>query len=72
MQMIHDDLPGTTFSNPDQHGEYASEKMAALTGTLTHAGRGHLSQLRAQRLALAASQIRGQLLSIAILSSRLC
>ena len=40
MQMIHDDLPGTTFSNPDQHGEYASEKMAALTGTLTHAGRG--------------------------------
>ncbi|WP_453912160.1 transposase [Vogesella fluminis] len=31
MQMIHDDLPGTTFSNPDQRGEYNSEKMAALT-----------------------------------------
>jgi len=29
--MIHDELPGTTFSNPDQRGEYASEKMAALT-----------------------------------------
>ncbi|EOA3724446.1 Mu transposase C-terminal domain-containing protein, partial [Pseudomonas aeruginosa] len=31
MQMIHDELPGTTFSNPNQRGEYASEKMAALT-----------------------------------------
>ena len=31
MQMIHDELPGTTFSNPDQRGKYASEKMAALT-----------------------------------------
>jgi putative transposase len=31
MQMIHDELPGTTFSNPEQRGEYASEKMAALT-----------------------------------------
>jgi len=31
MQMIHDELPGTTFSNPDQRGEYASEKVAALT-----------------------------------------
>jgi putative transposase len=31
MQMIHDDLPGTTFSNPGQRGEYASEKMASLT-----------------------------------------
>jgi putative transposase len=31
MQMIHDELPGTTFSNPDQRGEYVSEKMAALT-----------------------------------------
>jgi putative transposase len=31
MQMIHDELPGTTFSNPDQRGEYASDKMAALT-----------------------------------------
>ncbi|TVT57867.1 MAG: DDE-type integrase/transposase/recombinase [Azoarcus sp. PHD] len=31
MQMIHDELPGTTFSNPDQRGEYASEKMATLT-----------------------------------------
>lgn len=31
MQMIHDELPGTTFSNPDQRGEYDSEKMAALT-----------------------------------------
>ncbi len=31
MQMIHDELPRTTFSNPDQRGEYASEKMAALT-----------------------------------------
>lgn len=31
MQMIHDELPGTTFSNPGQRGEYASEKMASLT-----------------------------------------
>lgn len=31
MQMIHDELPGTTFSNPLQRGEYQSEKMAALT-----------------------------------------
>ena len=31
MQMIHDELPGTTFSNPGQRGEYDSEKMAALT-----------------------------------------
>ena len=31
MQMIHDELPGTTFSNPGQRGEYASEKRAALT-----------------------------------------
>ncbi len=31
MQMIHDELPGTTFSNPYQRGEYNSEKMAALT-----------------------------------------
>ena len=31
MQMIHDELPGTTFSNPGQRGEYLSEKMAALT-----------------------------------------
>ncbi len=31
MQMIHDDLPGTTFSNPGQRGEYDAEKMAALT-----------------------------------------
>lgn len=31
MQMIHDELPGTTFSNPGARGEYASEKMAALT-----------------------------------------
>ncbi len=31
MQMIHDDLPGTTFSNPGQRGEYVSENMAALT-----------------------------------------
>lgn len=31
MQMIHDDLPGTTFSNPGQRGDYNSEKMAALT-----------------------------------------
>ena len=31
MQMIHDELPGTTFSNPGQRGEYSSEKMAALT-----------------------------------------
>ncbi|MBW6299849.1 hypothetical protein KZ875_31930, partial [Pseudomonas aeruginosa] len=22
MQMIHDELPGTTFSNPDQRGDY--------------------------------------------------
>ena len=31
MQMIHDDLPGTTFSNPDQRGDYDSENKAALT-----------------------------------------
>jgi putative transposase len=31
MQMIHDALPGTTFSNPDQRGEYDSESKAALT-----------------------------------------
>lgn len=31
MQMIHDELPGTTFSNPDQRGEYDSENKAALT-----------------------------------------
>ena len=30
MQMIHE-LPGTTFSNPDQRGEYDSEGRAALT-----------------------------------------
>lgn len=29
MQVIHDDLPGTTFSNPGQRGDYDSEKMAA-------------------------------------------
>lgn len=31
MQMIHDELPGTTFSNPGQRGEYDSEKMVTLT-----------------------------------------
>ena len=31
MQMIHEELPGTTFSNPGQRGEYDSEKMATLT-----------------------------------------
>lgn len=31
MQMIHDELPGTTFSNPGQRGEYDSENMATLT-----------------------------------------
>jgi putative transposase len=31
MQMIHDELPGTTFSNPNQRGEYVSEREAALT-----------------------------------------
>lgn len=31
MQMIHDDLPGTTFSDPSQRGEYDAEKMASLT-----------------------------------------
>lgn len=31
MHMIHDELPGTTFSNPDQRGEYDSENKAALT-----------------------------------------
>ncbi len=30
MQLVHE-LPGTTFSNPDQRGEYDSEKLAALT-----------------------------------------
>src|SRR5690625_6528229 len=32
MEAIHE-LPGTTFSNPTQRGEYDSEKMAALTLT---------------------------------------
>ena len=27
--LIHDDLPGTTFSNPGQRGEYDADKMAA-------------------------------------------
>jgi putative transposase len=31
MQIIHDELPGTTFSNPDQRGDYDSENKAALT-----------------------------------------
>jgi putative transposase len=31
MQMIHDELSGTTFSNPEQRGEYDSEHKAALT-----------------------------------------
>ena len=31
MQMIHDELPGTTFSSPDQRGDYDSENKAALT-----------------------------------------
>ncbi|MEE9947808.1 MULTISPECIES: Mu transposase C-terminal domain-containing protein [Pseudomonas] len=31
MQMIHDGLPGTTFSNPSQRKEYNADKMAALT-----------------------------------------
>jgi putative transposase len=31
MQMIHDELPGTTFSNPNQRGEYDSENKAVLT-----------------------------------------
>jgi len=30
MQLVHE-LPGTTFSNPDQRGEYDSEQLAALT-----------------------------------------
>jgi len=31
MKMIHDELPGTTFSNPDQRGEYDSEAKAVMT-----------------------------------------
>lgn len=31
MSQIHDELPGTTFSNPIQRGSYDSEKKAALT-----------------------------------------
>lgn len=31
MQMIHDELPGTTFSNPSQRGDYDSEGLAVLT-----------------------------------------
>lgn len=31
MQMVHDDLPGTTFSNPQQRGEYPSAQQAVLT-----------------------------------------
>eukprot|EP01012_Entosiphon_sulcatum_P017286 TRINITY_DN22078_c0_g2_i1.p1 TRINITY_DN22078_c0_g2~~TRINITY_DN22078_c0_g2_i1.p1 ORF type:complete len:560 (+),score=47.22 TRINITY_DN22078_c0_g2_i1:103-1782(+) len=31
MHMVHNELPGTTFSNPSQRGKYASEKMASLT-----------------------------------------
>jgi putative transposase len=30
MQWVHE-LPGTTFSNTNQRGEYDAEKMAALT-----------------------------------------
>lgn len=31
MRMVHDDLPGTTFSNTGQRGEYDSDGQAALT-----------------------------------------
>ena len=31
MQMIHDELPGTTFSHPGQRGEYDAENKAVLT-----------------------------------------
>lgn len=31
MQIIHDELPGTTFSNPGQRGEYDAENKAVLT-----------------------------------------
>lgn len=31
MRMIHNELPGTTFSNPGQRGTYASEKKAIAT-----------------------------------------
>jgi len=31
MKLIHDELPGTTFSHPGQRGEYNSEHEAALT-----------------------------------------
>ncbi|AWK15543.1 DDE-type integrase/transposase/recombinase (plasmid) [Candidatus Fukatsuia symbiotica] len=31
MKMVHDELPGTTFSNPEQRGTYNSESMATLT-----------------------------------------
>ncbi len=58
MQMIHDELPGTTFSNHDQRGDYDSENKAALTlhelerwltlAVGTYSSR-HLSWLCAQR-----------------------
>src|SRR5690625_7090616 len=31
MQMIHVEMPGTTFYNPDQRGDYDSENKATLT-----------------------------------------
>ena len=31
MRMVHDELPGTTFSNPEQRGDYDPERTAALT-----------------------------------------
>lgn len=49
MQMVHDDLPGTTFSNTSQRGEYDSDGQAALT----------LAELRAW-LALAVACYHGQ------------
>lgn len=53
MQMIHDELPGTTFSNPDQRGDYDSENKgrpdAARARALAHIGGRHLPRFGAQR-----------------------
>lgn len=50
MQMIHDELPGTTFSNPD----------TARAGALARIGGGHLSRLRAQWPAPTAGRALGR------------
>ncbi|WP_425343457.1 transposase [Pseudomonas aeruginosa] len=64
MQMIHDELPGTTFSNPDQRGDYDSENKAALSAAraraLAHIGGRHLPRFGAQRPAPTAGRALGR------------